>query len=121
MTDEQTLQKAIERAVEGGWNPAGDKRAKTAKTRIKHAYELLTRYSWIDDDWVEDDEIDIELSPLVIYRRDFARALFGSEFITIDMGPITVDKPAWQHHLQQMVICDDPVEYLRDYLTEHGE
>lgn len=68
---------------------------------------------------------DIERSgyaPLV-FNKDFAKALFGSDLRTIGFSrdkstdpyePITI--PEWQYHLQQMVISPDSIKYLSDHM-----
>lgn len=70
----------------------------------------------------------------LIYRKDFAKALWGEELQHLQglftpystfNGEVTehdvqVDDlwsiPNWQHHLQQMVIADDPIKYLQESL-----
>jgi hypothetical protein len=61
-----------------------------------------------------------------IFNREFARALWGEAPIAFnaeykimqmdsELSEYTVwhsSLPAWQFHLQQMVIADDPIEYL---------
>lgn len=33
-----------------------------------------------------------------------------------DGEPGQVDKPVWQYHLQQMIVCENPVKYLEKFL-----
>lgn len=54
---------------------------------------------------------------MVIFNHDFAKALWGEEYIGWDISDVYFKKhriasQAWQFHLQQMVIADDPIEYL---------
>jgi len=65
----------------------------------------------------------------IIFNHDFAKALWGeATWMLTDMGdwvsPSNYDGltlgsqelPAWQYHLQQMVIADDPIQYLGENL-----
>lgn len=59
-----------------------------------------------------------------IFSHNFAQAYFGFEGIKdwpCDYKVISEEKckiPAWQYHLQQMVLSDDPITYLEQYLSQ---
>ncbi len=75
----------------------------------------------------------------LLYSHEFARAIWKpgeqmhimvptktytqknryGEFVTVTRRPFTrrtTRSDAWQYHLQQMVICKDPLNYLRRFL-----
>jgi len=94
MTNEQILRQAIEKAEKNGW---------------KNPHEL-------------------SIGEFNLYRKyfshDFAKAFWGGDRIwrqlKYNSAKPTVEKEefilAWQYHLQQMVISEDPIQYLKKYL-----
>lgn len=54
----------------------------------------------------------------ILFNHNFAKALWGEtkDFVelgkTFESGVVTVAIDGWQYHLQQMVIAEDPIEYL---------
>lgn len=53
------------------------------------------------------------------YDHDFAKAFFGDVWTDEEMESNkfpTIDLEPWQYHLQQMVISQDPIQYLAKYL-----
>lgn len=93
MTNQQILDKAIRKAIDGGWHN-------------------LENWSVIDlganDVGIQYDDSHVVLPPeALIASKDFAKALWGEQLIQV----INME-PAWRYHLQQMVIADDPIEYL---------
>lgn len=99
MTNQQILTKAIEKAIEGGWE-------------LPHeAYDFearpndMIRFTSIDDETQDPGIWYMPLEQLIFYH-DFAKALWG------DGWNATSTQPNWQYHLQQMVIAEDPIKYL---------
>ena len=117
MSDTEALTKAIEIAQANGWNTE----CKYLVTSTGVQVSQQATYS--------------EHPPLVIlFNHYFAKALFGEETITSTLDAIKVvaheeDEPspvivadfAWRHHLQEMVIADDPIAYLTNYLETQDE
>ncbi len=95
MTNEQTLTKAIEKAIENGYN--------------------------IDPGWVI-DPVDNIVWPKtntasetnsVIFSHDFAKAFWGEEEYKPEFGrDFSLPSTPWQYHLQIMVLEEDPIKYL---------
>jgi hypothetical protein len=97
MSHKEILEKAIQKAVDGGWDGTPDPYGETS------IYDL-------------------------IFNHDFAKALWGEAHTSDRMplpnehgyeGSITPSTPVtrlWEYHLQQMVIADDPIEYLGENL-----
>lgn len=118
MTNQEILTKAIDKAVAGGWKPF----EYGAPTRVErwqgdHMVNIAIDFPLHKDsvDWVRELEG-------IIFNHDFAKALWGERRFPVGSHydgnsietPITVDyKSTYLYHLQQMVIADDPIEYLR--------
>lgn len=91
MTNQQILEKAIQKAVDNGY----------VSNYIKPRVEEL---------------IDSSLHYAVIFNHDFAKALWPDSYhkgsVVYGLPPLENDVIAWQYHLQHMVIADDPIKYL---------
>lgn len=93
MTDQAILTKAIEKAIDGGW-----------------------QFDWVGKKIIRvhglkgDEFFDVTL-PYFIFNHDFAKALWGEE-VWGHMYLPHLKKLAWQYHLQMMVIAPDPIKYL---------
>lgn len=97
MSDKQALRNAVDIAVKNGWKKPPE-------------------VEWWDWDYVVERG---EWWP-VIFRHDFAQKLWGDEPITESR----VDElnyfhePAWKHQLRQMVVADNPLQYLGEHLPQ---
>lgn len=124
MTNQQILEKAIQKAIDGGWH-SSDLNDLTNLVQVRLLYkakkkdEQLGRYKQFT--------IDDPLLPPFIFNHDFAKALWGAHMVhpTSDLPSDTNDGfylweevviPNWQSHLQQMVIAADPIKYLGEHL-----
>ena len=104
MKNEEILRKAIEKAIKNGF-------------RWNHPLGL----SW--SLWAISRDIYT-----VIFSHDFAKAFFGEEikslYKTSEMRKalneeiLICKKPAWQLHLQQMVLEEEPLKYLEKFLEK---
>jgi hypothetical protein len=57
----------------------------------------------------------------IIFSHDFAKAFWGEEIVrdTIWFDGVEADDrsmPAWQYHLQEMVLWEEPLKYLEKFL-----
>lgn len=110
MTNQEILEKAIQKAIDGGWIVDSDK---TLQLAFADAQDAMVG--------------NHEHSPYyyhIIFSHDFAKALWGEEphyihggyFSEKDWHPDNVPMPVsyshWQYHLQNMVIAEDPIKYL---------
>lgn len=108
MNENKILEKAIRKAMEGGY---------------PYTIHTITWPSSLGTQTVYTRRGGI--SEISIFDHDFAKALWGEEErdsleeskakgVTInDKGlAYTVKRRGWQYHLQQMVIAEDPVKYL---------
>lgn len=103
MSNQEILEKAIQKAIAGGWRPEG-KYSQTVAFNVKtNQFETVEPKLGIND---------------IIFSREFAKVLWGEEQLIQEVnneeltGRTAVLDKSWQYHLQQMVIADDPIEYL---------
>lgn len=142
MTRQEILERAIRKAIDGGWDTTHFSTLKGEQ--YKHPDEA--EFHDLTGSWHSISPADI------IFNHDFAKALWGEDVID-PTGPvvggeivaITVNAqpwedeeerstyterdhakdvllnphrymPIWQYHLQQMVIAEDPIAYLEQNL-----
>jgi len=97
MTQAEKLEALVQRAIDGGWENGDAATVKTYSKLIRIANPVVIRG--------------------IIFNHDFARALFADwpqvmkDAVPSGVSSVT-DKPAWQYHLQQVVISKDPIEYM---------
>ena len=127
MTDQEILVKAINKAAPFEWDGYTLTQAEDKKHSVQvrvdyyepnrgksHAYMTLTASSKI----------------AIIFSHGFLKAFFGEDKLTtddIDVGwyvwmentksmELDCDAKKWQYHAQQMVIQENPIQYLNEYL-----
>lgn len=133
MTNEEILQKAIEKAEKNGWDCFG------YKSVFDPTNDPYIRFKYIHTNgsfglsiilWKEDqdgrDGYSWSLKDIIFYH-DFAKAFWGvlphniigayesRECTECKAYDPQTDK-CWQHHLQKMVIEEDPIKYLEKFL-----
>ena len=103
MKKETILKKAISQAVKNGYNPN---------------VPALNM-------WIMDGEIDFEMIfqdncnefYAIIFSHDFAKAFWGEEETIDDRdSEYMCYLPAWQIHLSKMVLEEDPIKYLEQFI-----
>ncbi len=72
----------------------------------------------IEKEWWNNAEnlnwaIDKKIYFPLIYSKEFAKFFWGTKEIDIFGGPSMED---WKFHLQQMVVSEDPLEYISKFL-----
>lgn len=132
--NQKILEKAIQKAIDGGWNRASN----TSNVEYKNSMGVVV-FSYIGS-----NVVDAYDPYRIIFNHDFAKALWGVEWHYEQVCPSCKGKysfwdgddgyglPAkfcgqdgkklkkvkhieyniWQYHLQQMVIAEDPIKYL---------
>ena len=119
MTNKKILQQAIGKAVKNGWDissenglfemiPFGTDDPKLiAEANKNSSYNIIFSHDFAKAFWGERKEVsydeDIPLSP-----TEFTEGC--------ELGKKSVLDNKWQYHLQQMVISDDPIKYLEEFL-----
>tara|TARA_R110000782_G_scaffold171639_2_gene263372 strand:- start:139 stop:444 length:306 start_codon:yes stop_codon:yes gene_type:complete len=101
MSNQEILQKAIQKAIDGGWGEF---------------------YSDMNVDGVT---YDMGGEYNLIFNHDFAKALWGGSRIEPGkQAPYGIGTKhngivaSWEYHLMNMVISEDPIKYLGDNIDE---
>lgn len=108
MTNAEILAKAIQKAIDGGWNHYGGEEPdiivepSTYPVTMKPEYRVL----------IGPRPYSYACHTKVIFDHSFAKALWG-EGEQEDKDGWAIYDP-WMYHLQQMVIAPDPIKYLAD-------
>lgn len=116
MTDQEALGKLIQTAIDRGWKePNGNTLSVDDDGRL---------FSFLKDSSIKTYGYQSNLEAL-LFNKDFNKALFGeksyefiiqSQYLDIyKQGEIRTIK-AYQHHMQQAVISDNPIQYLVEQL-----
>lgn len=101
MTNKEILEKAIHKAIDGGW-----------VTNLS-VYPYKAEENFVIIHYLEEDA-DVHAYE-IIFGHDFAKALWGNEEDwELEEAPHKTghNLERWEYHLQQMVIADDPLAYL---------
>lgn len=134
MTQKEILEKAIQKAINGGYRHASMEDSANPEvfvyadsSMVNFAYHINNRIYYIGG--------NAEPTNNLIFNHDFAKALWGEVVIGNGEDEIDIDEyftlinsqkewsgynwggphfkgPLWKFHLQQMVIADDPIAYL---------
>ena len=111
MTNKEILEKAVQKAIDGGWNPPKWVVWAVVGGEGIEPYTFETGDEGYSVGWHDYDEF-VSLKD-IIFNHDFAKALWGNEMIECyHAKDVKCRMTAWAYHLQQMVIADDPIEYL---------
>jgi hypothetical protein len=113
LTQQEVLLKALDKAVANGfdedefdgWNLlSGAEKLSLLRQALEHCayYSIIFRPSFAEALWGDDE-----------YKN--CRTCHRQHYDQTDMND---NMPPWEYHLQEMVIADDPIEYLRSTLDE---
>lgn len=94
---------------------------------VKNGYKLDMLSQHVQRVYRHSIEVQLLDKMLIIYTKDFAKAFWGEEMIKSDCSRmiqkenhlfelVNVEKPAWQYHLQQMVVAENSILYLEKFL-----
>jgi hypothetical protein len=106
MPTNNTLQNAINLAIKNGWTEIKGMKIQGIRKTPTWRYVKLTVN---DDGMVGGEEFAIEE---IIYNKEFAKALWGEDTQWSPEPGIVLTGNKWKHHLCEMVIADNPLEYL---------
>ena len=120
MTKQEILTKAIEKAVEGGWDRSND--------LTQQLYDACKRVGVRDVKFISEvnQEHFDHMFHTIIFSHDFLKAFFGEETMKYEQlasSDCDLNKEMevahhWQYHAQQMVLSEDPIEYLGQFLDQ---
>ena len=102
MTNDEILQKIIDKAEINGWD------GEDLKDQLNYGF------SGYNDYWIY----------FYIFSHEFAKAFWGekkkckcSGFCIQYQGcSCEANISGWQYHLQQMILCEEPLKYLEKFL-----
>lgn len=103
MSNKEILEKAIQKAIEGGWKVDYDKDfilAEMQEGQFGHDIYNIFNHDFAKTLWGEEE--DFRLQPSLYSGGN--GGYYGVEF----------DGKAWEFHLMEMVISEDPIKYLGD-------
>jgi len=112
MTNKQILEKAISKAVEGGWEGLlGEITAVLDVTSGSIERNCTLEFKGLHMLY------NVEA---IIFSHDFAKAFWGEGKEEISSytedGQVIISIQDWQSHLQQMVLERNPLKYLEQYI-----
>ena len=114
MEDKEILQKAIEIAIENGMKIVYYNKSFVFSDEIGQNSNY------------EEYENRIDLS--IVFSHEFAKAFFPKEIAKMvwyeELKPYSFeDVESWKVHLMKMVLCENPIDYLRRFLdnTENSD
>lgn len=129
MSNQEILEKAIQKAIDGGWKPRGLDGEQYKSFELpgspmnENNYSLLIRFGGFGGEVMAYEEL--------IFDHDFAKALwpenlcqcgapYNSTHDAVSGGKVTVHRYVddWKHHLSHMVIADDPILYLGEHIND---
>lgn len=147
LSEQEILQRAIEKAINNGWDMFGFLKKGTHRANAFKRYyftnQCYTRTTNHDHWSMQQLSVESEGAsflnythisvPEVIFSHDFAKAFFGEDRICELCGSndIKADRfgvycgkchaegfnvIAWQHHLQQMVLEQNPLRYIERFI-----
>lgn len=125
MSNKEILEKAIQKAIDGGWQPFEfGKPTRIMKWHGDHMINIAIVFPLHKDEveWVRELEG-------IIFNHDFAKALWGGDKVLMGSAPNHLEEDGtlwlggelWKYHLQHMVIADDPIKYLGEHLDVQKE
>jgi len=114
MTNKQILKKAIEKAIKNGWDSKDpynylDMDISGVIVGMWHIPNIIFSHSFAKTFWGEGSQSCNYLCRRFMYARH-------EEFCK--KGCLNNMQPAWQYHLQQMVLKKEPLLYLERFLNE---
>lgn len=113
MSNKEILEKAISKAIDGGWDILARAEADGFMVREDSYGNLYVAWNPDVDDFEEGDEVGVWAQSWqeVVFDHSFAEALWSGEKTMRDPTG-THFASGWQYHLQHMVVAEDPIKYL---------
>jgi hypothetical protein len=115
MNNQETLEKAIQKAIDGGWQvpdwAQGPQHLASTLLVQSSAYTIIFNHDFARALWG-----DFVEEKRWIPEREVTRPLDNITYVRSGHYQTVGSKRNWKHHLQQMVIADDPIKYLGEHL-----
>ena len=129
-SSKEILEKAIQKAIDGGWKPSGFEENERVEPFVRTMDYEIVGFGHVVNERVYVVGQDNQHYKQFIFNHDFAKALWGEEhsfkrekvnkfdlegtMVCQSCGEYDRDYPinCYLIHLQQMVIADDPIKYL---------
>lgn len=111
LTNKEVLQKAIDIAMDNGYLQFTNKNEVVVMDETNdliHKVKILIGSK---------PEIDYQL---IIFSHDFAKAFWGDKPVFLSAQSLAHNKPdtvKWKHNLQQMVVEENRINYLRKFIS----
>lgn len=122
MTNQEILEKAITKAIKGGWTFPWGQEYFRPKLDVVDNPDFGPSI-WNHGEYEDWDEVTWQE---IIFSHDFAKSFFGTNEVCFNCGlegkhdPYCAERTsydeAWKYHLREMVIYDDPLAYLGENL-----
>lgn len=121
MTDKEILKRVIEIALDNGW------KAEIISKRYGKD-EPISSINYAVKDLPKHMDLLIGnfiVNPMMLFSHEFAKAFWGDDIMTIEkvnVGDIVLQAGhelnfvVWQYHLQQMVLEENPIQYLKQFI-----
>ena len=108
LRDDEIMKRAIDKARKNGWRVGGTSRYFVRKLYTEKQMFSQTFYNGINT---------------IIFSHFFAKAFWGEQYISSPVyhhGEVIDDLglPAWQYHLQVMVLEENPLNYIKKFVEE---
>ena len=110
MKKELAYEEALEIAVSRSWVLEVNTRIHWKVTGFKTDKDNTVLY------FGEDREMYFNHPYAILFRLDFAKALWGIKVVETDFGGETVSCLLWEYHLMNMAISEDKYKYLAENL-----
>ena len=123
MNDKEVLQKAIEIAIKNGYDFYFNEilvRGNGMIQVIQHgsipysSEEIIFSHSFAEAFWGNGEDISSKLFPK---RSRFKIHMDSGEEVIVNSKEFT----AWEFHLQVMILCTNPIDYLRKFINLKSE
>jgi len=130
MTDREILSNAIDKAMVNDWDGKVNSGVHIMYcSSCEHYTDHTVKEAHAEHDYLEED-----MFCSIIFSHSFAKAFWGEELKLIKNylqkinfrimlwypdrhnHPYYVKTPAWQYHLQQMILEENPIAYLERFL-----
>jgi hypothetical protein len=126
MSDQETLEKAVKKAIDGGWKPGWQDRRPVVSWSVDYSTDFDEGEGVLVWGHHAKSSASSWFFPIneLIFNHNFAKALWGEA--QMDGLELMISSPSiltgakhthyWQYYLQMMVIDEDPINYLGEHI-----